>query len=623
MKSFPLVIFCRVFLLGLGSMAWAGTADGEETAVHKATPLVRVTGLHSLPVGMSSAGETIPGFLPDEQLSPGTNDGKMRVLLISGIDGTAVAEPVKSAAIWFHTAKAATRLRESFQLSVVPDANVLRNRIWGLGKPLFPPPAGSYQHETHQAAQYLWRWIGTQGFDLVIVVRSVSNAETAPAWTGVDINGILKSSTTQRTGRQQADWQRYREWLSRLSGVEKTDGHDAGPGSLPYALATAKPANVGTIPAAVVAVNGDKSDAQFLNDALTALAKKDDRWTSAARRELQTRVARTPLQVAEQLAKVYGHDLRDVQYIPAVAVIGRLSLSDFTGEKDQTAVLRDVERIVQPFREGTKPALGKRVSGSHLSGHLVFAELAPRTGDAKSRRRYVELVQAAADLGFQTKDGTPPTHMPFHNEMSDAVFMACPLLVSAGQLTSDPKYTQLALKHLAFMQELCLREDGLYRHSPLNAAAWGRGNGFPALGLALCLSELPENDPAIKVMLPALQKHLRALLLHQDATGMWHQVIDHPESYRELTATSMITFAMIRGVRNGWLPAQEFQPHIDKAIHALKARISADGQLVDVCTGTGKQKTLHDYFKRTAILGRDARGGAMALLVMTEAARQK
>ena len=48
--------------------------------------------------------------------------------------------------------------------------------------------------------------------------------------------------------------------------------------------------------------------------------------------------------------------------------------------------------------------------------------------------------------------------------------------------------------------------------------------------------------------------------------------------------------------------------------------VASDATLVDVCTGTGKQKSLRDYLDREAILGTDARGGAMALLVTTEMA---
>ncbi len=210
--------------------------------------------------------------------------------------------------------------------------------------------------------------------------------------------------------------------------------------------------------------------------------------------------------------------------------------------------------------------------------------------------------------------------MPFHNEMSDAFFMGIPILAEVGQLTANPKYFDMALRHMKFMQNLCLRPDNIYRHSPLNEVAWGRGNGFPALGLALSLSAMPADHPDRADMLHAFRNHLEALTQHQDPTGMWHQVIDHPESYRELTATSMITFAMLRGMRSGWLDRDIYEPVADRAWEALKTRIAPSGELVDVCTGTGKQKTLRDYFDRTAILGHDDRGGAMALMVSTEMA---
>jgi len=179
----------------------------------------------------------------------------------------------------------------------------------------------------------------------------------------------------------------------------------------------------------------------------------------------------------------------------------------------------------------------------------------------------------------------------------------------------------MCLKHMHFMLKLNLRSDGLHRHSPLDETAWGRGNGFPTLGLAWALDEIPETFSQRSEMLVAFQAHLKILLLHQDVTGVWHQVIDHPESYRELTATCMITYAMIRGVRRGWLDEEQFAPAIRKGWTAIKARIANDGSLVDVCTGTGKMKSLRQYLDRTAILGRDARGGAMALLVATEMAQ--
>ena len=138
----------------------------------------------------------------------------------------------------------------------------------------------------------------------------------------------------------------------------------------------------------------------------------------------------------------------------------------------------------------------------------------------------------------------------------------------------------------------------------------GRGNGFPALGLCWSLDELPESSPVRDELLAAHRAHLTALLPHQDASGCWHQVIDRPESYREFTATAMITYALRRGIRAGRLAADAFGPPAERAWEALKHRIATDGTLIDVCAGTGKQKSLRDYYDRPAILGRDDRGGA-------------
>jgi rhamnogalacturonyl hydrolase YesR len=139
----------------------------------------------------------------------------------------------------------------------------------------------------------------------------------------------------------------------------------------------------------------------------------------------------------------------------------------------------------------------------------------------------------------------------------------------------------------------------------------------------MCLTDFPADHPDRSLLLEHFQRHLRALAGHQDPTGCWHQVIDRPESYRELSSTCMISYAIARGIRSGWLDVKEFRPVLDRAWYAIRTRVAEDGQLVDVCTGTGKQPSLRAYYDRTAILGRDPRGGAMALLVATELAASK
>jgi len=323
---------------------------------------------------------------------------------------------------------------------------------------------------------------------------------------------------------------------------------------------------------------------------------------SEARQEIERRLGRTPRQLAEELAQYYGHDFDQPAYIQAIALISQLRLGHQA----------DVERLVSPFVDGSKDSLAKPTSPS-LAGHLVFAELADRTHDP----RYLQLVRRTAALGF-TASGEMKESMPLHDEMSDSVFMACPILASAGKLTGESKYFDMAARHFSFMQKLCLRPDGLYRHSPLSEAAWGRGNAFPALGLAWTLSDFPIQQPEFKRMLRAFQDHMAALVPFQDANGMWREVIDQRGSYPEYSATAMIATAMLIGIKQGLLESATYRPRIDLAWRAILARTGADGRLMDVCESTGKQKSLKDYIHRAAILDRDPRGGAMALLLATE-----
>ena len=475
---------------------------------------------------------------------------KMQVLVIGGLDGSRRSvELAVQAWEWFHGPEAAA-IREDYALAVVP---VAHPHAWlnGLeGELAFPPVGDHYRSQDNVEAQYLWRWIGMHAPDLVVLPTE--------------------------------------------------DG-----GSLAAALAGGAPAGTGSIPVV------SRVDAASGRDILVPVLERPAQ--SPARRQIQTRLERTPLQVAEQLAAVYGHQLPSVVYIPAVALIGRLRLGGLTAD---TTILEDIERIASPYLDG-EPTLGGKPSGSQLPGHLVFGELARFT----SNRAYVRLAKRAADLGFD-EEGGMRVSMPFHDEMSDSVFMGCAILAQVGSLTDDPRYFQMALRHLRFMQALDLRSDGLYRHSPLDEAAWGRGNGFPALGLTWVLDEMPKRAPERAAFLEAYRALMAALVRHQDLTGMWHQVIDMEQSYRELTSTSMIGYALSRGLRNGWIEGASYERALERAWRGVSARVAADGSLVDVCTGTGKQPDLQSYLDRTAILGRDDRGGAMALLFAVEMAER-
>jgi rhamnogalacturonyl hydrolase YesR len=208
--------------------------------------------------------------------------------------------------------------------------------------------------------------------------------------------------------------------------------------------------------------------------------------------------------------------------------------------------------------------------------------------------------------------------MPYHQEFSDSVFMGTAIVAQAGALTGERKYFDMADRHLRFMEKLDLRPDGLYRHHPTTDAAWGRGNGFAALGLALTLSELPRDTEGYAHALASYRALMAALEPLQNRDGLWRNVVNHPGTYAEFSGTAMIGFALKRGLDKGWISGRDYERAVDRAWLAVNSRSSAAGTFIDVCESTALQKSADEYLRRAAILGEDPRGGAMAMLFATE-----
>jgi len=445
------------------------------------------------------------------------------VVLIGGLHG----EDGSSAAVRAAVAAYERSHKRAVNLLAVPLANP---DAAGL---MFPPQGIAYRE--HAESHVLWRWLGTQAPDLVLIAG--------------DDAGLLETLNSQKV------------------------------------------ADMGRIPARLWSGNTD--DWVLHPEAIA---------TSDAHAELDRRRARSPRQLAQELASHYGQEFDQPWYIEAIALIARARLGD----------VEDVRRLVEPYVDGSKDSLA-RPSELVLGGHIIFAELARRTGDA----RYTAMVRKVADLGFDAS-GQMLEAMPYNEQFSDGIFMGTVIVAQAGALTGQSKYFDLADRHLRFMQQLDLRKDGLYRHQPATDAAWGRGNGFAALGLALTLSDLPHGHKGYAHALESYRQLMAALLPWQTRDGLWRNVIDYPGAYPEFSATAMIGFAMQRGLENGWIKGSRYRRAVDQAWLAVNSRSSSSGSFIDVCESTARMTSLDQYLHRAAILGNDPRGGAMAMLFATE-----
>jgi rhamnogalacturonyl hydrolase YesR len=147
--------------------------------------------------------------------------------------------------------------------------------------------------------------------------------------------------------------------------------------------------------------------------------------------------------------------------------------------------------------------------------------------------------------------------------------------------------------------------NGLFFHAPDSPFFWGRGNGWVAAGMTELLRELPADHPQRARILRGYQATMAALLANQGADGMWHQLLDKPETWAESSCTGMFTFALVSGVMHGWLDEKTYAPAARRAWLALVGYLEADANIREVCVGTNKSrqvtgtddlKTQYDFY---------------------------
>jgi len=233
------------------------------------------------------------------------------------------------------------------------------------------------------------------------------------------------------------------------------------------------------------------------------------------------------------------------------------------------------------------------------------------------------------EIGLQTKDpkylayGQSWAERQWENPQSDGLsaetrywiddmYMLTILELEAHRATGDAKYMdRAALEMVAYLDKL-QQANGLFYHAPDVPFFWGRGDGWVAAGMAEMLRDLPANHPQRARIMKGYTAMMAALLKYQGKDGMWRQLIDHDEAWPESSSSAMFTFAMITGVKNGWLDANTYGPAARRAWIAVVGYVDQNNDVTSVCEGTNKQNDLNYYLQRKRRTG-DFHGQAPVL----------
>lgn len=315
-----------------------------------------------------------------------------------------------------------------------------------------------------------------------------------------------------------------------------------------------------------------------------------------------------PQDVGKRLAEhfvVSPHKYGGGFYSEVAAWYGALAIAKLTGDND----LRDrlVKRFDPLLPGGTDTVkLGNRRHVDDDIFGVVPLEIAIQTKDAA----YLKYGKQFADLQWENPqaDGLSAETRYWIDDM----YMLTILQLQAYRATGDKRYLdRAALQMVAYLDKL-QRPNGLFYHAPDVPVYWGRGNGWVAAGMTEILRDLPANHPQRIRILTGYRKMMAALLKYQGRDGMWRQIIDRHDAWPESSGSAMFSFAMISGVKNGWLKAKTYGPAARKGWIAVTGYIDQNADVTGVCVGTGKKNDPEYYMRRPRITG-DFHGQAPVL----------
>lgn len=220
------------------------------------------------------------------------------------------------------------------------------------------------------------------------------------------------------------------------------------------------------------------------------------------------------------------------------------------------------------------------------------------------------------------EDGTyrRPTTM-----WADDTYMSCPFLIRLGLLKNDESFFEEVLRQLrGFKDRLYMEDEGIYSHiyflneKTANRIPWGRGNGWIFNTLSDACVNIPDSFSGKSEIINMFKQFAYALKPLQDENGLWHQVINHPESYAETSCSAMFLLGIARGINCGILKKEDFFENAVRAYNGIvKYKLDTDGNVYDVCMGSGCSMEL-DYYKQLGVIQNDVHGTGIVLAAFAE-----
>ena len=206
----------------------------------------------------------------------------------------------------------------------------------------------------------------------------------------------------------------------------------------------------------------------------------------------------------------------------------------------------------------------------------------------------------------------------------DTLFMTVLFLYRAGVILNEKTYRDEAeYQFLLHIKYLHSQKDHLWYHGycfdgghHFAGAYWCRGNSWFTAGAAEILPWM-EAGPVRRVIEQTFIAQCDALKNCQDPrTGLWHTLLDDPESYTETSGSAAIAYGLLKSIRQGILPADGYGDCARRAAEGVLACVGEDGTVSGVSYGTPMGRD-RDFYRHIPIQT-TAYGQGLTFLMLTE-----
>lgn len=207
------------------------------------------------------------------------------------------------------------------------------------------------------------------------------------------------------------------------------------------------------------------------------------------------------------------------------------------------------------------------------------------TGDPVFRKGANEMLEVIKNTTHKNNEGIIyHTQEPEKFIMSDAFYMLPPFLAAAGEYDEGLKQIE------GYRKYLYNEKERLYSHmwnGPDKKFAredfWGVGNGWAAAGLTRVIKLLPENRMEDKKRLILYVKEVvDGCLKYLRADGLFHNVVNKPDTFVEVNLSQMISYTIFRGIAAGYIESSYLEK-AEKMRKAANEHVDNLGYVQNVC----------------------------------------